>query len=72
MLAFAGQETRTTIGVTNDAFTLRVTSGAWWPLATAMVTRRVSEAAADLWRISSAAVAKVYRIIERWVLRTAR
>jgi hypothetical protein len=31
MLAFAGQETRTTVGVTNDAFTLRVTIGAWWP-----------------------------------------
>ena len=30
-----------------------------------MVTRRVSEAAVDLWRISSAAVTKVYRIIER-------
>ena len=47
MLAFAGQETRTTIGVTDDAFTLRITIGAWWPLATTMVTRRVSEAAAD-------------------------
>ena len=33
--------------VTDDSFTLRVTIGAWWPLATAMVTRRVSEEAAE-------------------------
>ena len=33
-----------------------------------MVTRRVSEAAAEWWLISSAAVAQGYRFIERWDL----
>ena len=38
-----------------------------------MVTRRVSEAGAEWWLITSAAVAQGYRFIERWDLtRSAR
>ena len=47
MLAFAGQETRTTIGVTNASFTLRVTDRCDVAVGHAMVTRRVSEEAAE-------------------------
>jgi hypothetical protein len=37
-----------------------------------MVTRRVSEEAAEQWLITSAAAAQVYRFIQRWGLRRAR
>ena len=64
--------TSLTVRVTIDtSFTLRVTVDDVMAVGHGMVTRRVSEAAAEWWLISSVAVAQGYRFIERWGLRRA-
>ena len=63
-----------TARVTIDtSFTLRVTIDDVVAVGHAMVTRCVSEEAAECWSISSVAIAQAYRLIERWDLtRSAR